>query len=122
MYTFAGEPTLTAQGHEIWAEVKAGLAEEYRRDAEAAPGARQRAAFLWLAEEAEGASKGHLFRALELRYDARGGMTRAQAAEQVIDVLTEIMEAGAKPGRERDDMAEEQGETWDEPRKGDGRC
>lgn len=75
-----------------------------------------------LAEGYRGAGKGHEFRAEELRYDARGGMTRAQAAGQVIDVLTEIMEAGAvKPvAWSRDDMAEVQGETWDEPRKGDG--
>lgn len=115
----------------------------------------------------KGRAGGYEFRAEELRYDARGGMTRAQAAGQVIDALTEIMEAGAvKPVMwSRDEMTEAQataasearqrcdrgehraagesmpgacadcgvdwadlppdpaaasGETWDEPRKGDG--
>lgn len=95
-----------ARGHDRFAFMKRAEVEESMRSI----------------ADAEGLAGGYEFLARELRYDARGGMTRAQAAEQVIDVLTEIMEAGAKPGRERDDMAEEQGETWDETRKGDGRC
>jgi hypothetical protein len=46
---------------------------------------------LEMVAEAEGAEKGYRFRAEELRYDARGGMTEAQAA------------------------------TWDQSRNGDGR-
>lgn len=34
------------------------------------------------AARAQGGAKGHLFRAEELRYDARGGMTEAQAARR----------------------------------------
>lgn len=48
--------------------------------------------------------------------------SRAEACGELLDVMREVLATGTAcplPQWERDDMAEERGETWDEPRKGE---
>lgn len=65
---------------ETWAEAHAATAHGFRRDAQGcASDSRRVAALLYLAAGHDGAAMGHAFRARELRYDARGGMTEELA-------------------------------------------
>ncbi len=69
--------------HELWAESFESSAYYSRRDARKVNTPPDRRARLWdKAADHEGRAKGHTFRACELLYDARGGMTAEQAARE----------------------------------------
>lgn len=99
MYVIKGDPTLTAKGHEMLARLYEDHAYDAAKEAGAAATEDARRCWEELEAQADGTSKGHAFRAEELRYDARGGMTEAQA------LAKQRAEAGptdlvAPPGRE----------------------
>lgn len=80
MYTIEGEPQLNANGHDVFAEMHRVSAADLRKAAGEMPQEEQ--GLLVIAARQDGAAAGHAFRAEELRYDARGGMTAAQAARR----------------------------------------